>query len=146
MSRTGMHLSRRQSKEQGIAIRPVTAPEVKQPLLLQAVVQALRNAGQHVQCQSAPSLLAEEDQCQPYAPNHCSGKAMAGCISVYMRTVLAPGAAACMDCVCTQAGLAEKPSCITPFCSNSCSLSYMSARQAVMTSWWSCGIVVWLCS
>lgn len=35
------HLSRRQGKQEGVPIRPVTAPEVEQALLLEAVVQAL---------------------------------------------------------------------------------------------------------
>jgi len=61
-----VYLSRRQGKEEGISIGPVTAPEVKQPLLLQAVVQALSYACQHVQCKSTPPLLAQEHEGQPY--------------------------------------------------------------------------------
>lgn len=58
------HLSRGQGEEQGIPIRPVAAPEVEQPLLLQAVVGALRQAGQHVECQRASPLLAQENKGQ----------------------------------------------------------------------------------
>ena len=61
-----MYLSRRQGKEKGVSICPVTAPEVKQPLLFQAVVQALSYACQHVQCKSTPPLLAQEYEGQPY--------------------------------------------------------------------------------
>jgi len=65
-NRLSVYLSRRQGKEKGISVCPVTAPEVKQPPLLQAVVQALSYACQHVQCKSTPPLLAQEHEGQPY--------------------------------------------------------------------------------
>lgn len=58
------HLCRRQGKQQGIPVCPVATPEVEQPLLLQAVVEALCNAGQHVQCQCAAPLPTQEHQSQ----------------------------------------------------------------------------------
>ena len=64
------YLSRGQGEQQGIPVGPVTAPEVEQPLLLEAVVATLCQAGQHVQCQRASPLFAQEHQSQACTREH----------------------------------------------------------------------------